>query len=172
MYAIQVLYGGMAELRAWMQTGSMMMKEILLRCLCLHWGCAGMGQQLPYDPCFSAPGPSAILAHTHNTDFLPWFNTVTFAVWRHKFPHFNLLVCRAWLKEEVAVHCLASRAQWPTSCFPSVVPKNHMIHLCTHGYPSSYICVSDLCDTLTCSLSHWWCMQALSLCEKHCGDAL
>lgn len=38
------------------------------------------GAAAPITPFFSAPGPSAILAHTHNTDFLQWFNTVTFAI--------------------------------------------------------------------------------------------
>lgn len=78
MYTMQALSGGMAEcLDANKQCDDERdCAEVPLPSLGMCWD----GAAASMTPFFSAPGPSAILTHTHNTDFLQWFNTLTFAI--------------------------------------------------------------------------------------------
>lgn len=122
-----------------------------------------------HDPFFSAPGPSAILAHTHNTDFL------------HSNPCYLKALISTFqpaglqgLFEGGGCCTLASRSQWPTSCFPSVVRKNHMIPLMYTWVPKQlHLCllISVKPYHLHChtddACRHWGCVRNTVV--MHCG---
>lgn len=122
-----------------------------------------------HDPFFSAPGPSAILAHTHNTDFLH-SNPCYLKALISTFQPAGLQglfegggCCTLFGIQVTVTHFLLSQ------CCPQESYDPTYVHM---GAQAVTFVSADLGETLPSSLSHWWCMQALRLCEEHHGDAL
>lgn len=120
-------------------------------------------------PFLSAPGPSAMLAHTSNTDFLKLLNSNPCCL-KAFISTFQPAVLQGLFEgggfwrlfgiQVTVTHFLLSQ------CCPQESYDPTYVHMGAHTVT---FVSADLHVTVTCSLLHRRCMQVLRLCEDRCG---